>query len=285
MEFYSKSKPNLIVPEVKETVHKIIKNSPNNLTVSEKVSKMMYDFYKTFIEANKIIVLFFVIITVFLLYRYYNKKNKDATKKQETFKDVTEFKNIDLDTLNKSLDNMQAQETQQIQALQAAANIQTSSPTYPNYPTFNPSQQTNEQYTHILPVPAPAPMLPGQVGMQKGNPWTNSQSNNYPGIITAPFNVNSIQQGSQDRGSYTGLINPYQLAQDPSVPNPFYTNNFNSSTGNFMAGMVNRNQQNMQNYSQMIDTRDTNLTNSIQYGPDYLNEDSPEYEMEPPYAT
>ncbi len=264
MEFYSKSKPNLIVPEVKETVHKIIKHSPNNLTVSEKVSKMMYDFYKTFIEANKFIFLFFIIVTVFLLYRYYNKKSNNTSKeKKEGFKDITEYKNIDIDTLNKSLESLDQERTIEEQQ---------------TYPSFNPTQKTECQVAQVLPDPMPMPNINGQ-------PWNGIRQDqgNYQTIQTPFYDPNAVH--GPTRSYYTGLTNTYKYAQDPNIPNPLYNNNLNSQQGNFISGMVNQNRNNIVNYEQMIKNMNNSLENSLNYGPEYLNEEYPEYTMEPPYST
>lgn len=99
MEFYSKSKPNLIVPEMKQTVHRIIKNNSGNQTVSEKISDMMYKFYTDYIQEHYFLVIVLSFMVIFLLYRYYNKNENENETSTDEFNPLIEISEQEMDPL------------------------------------------------------------------------------------------------------------------------------------------------------------------------------------------
>lgn len=83
MEYFSNSKPDLIVPSIHKTVNKIIKKGANRQTISEKISNNTVQFYKTYISKYKFYILVIICVCAFLIYRYYiNKSKKDKELKE-----------------------------------------------------------------------------------------------------------------------------------------------------------------------------------------------------------
>jgi len=252
MEFYSRSKPNLINNDIKRKVYKIIKKkSISKYTISEKISNLMSYMYKHYIQENKGLVIIIVIIILFLVYRYYNKSS------------ITErYSNANvLDDITKALTKHLVYDTQ---------------------PSFNRLQSVDEQAEKINYPPGPLPInLSGdKVVLAKDLykvdkfPTMNTPKYNYDNVYTDP-----------SRSYYTGTYNTYDQAQDTDILNPYgYPNNFNTSTGKFITQMTDKNKKNIMDFQGVIDNRDNNLKAGLLYGMQAINYDDPCLNIKPPYS-
>lgn len=75
MDYFSNSKPELVVPSIQKTINKIVKSGGNKQTISEKISNNTLYFYNTYISKYKFYILVIICVCVFLIYRYYITKN------------------------------------------------------------------------------------------------------------------------------------------------------------------------------------------------------------------
>lgn len=259
MEFYSKSQPNLILPKMKKTVYKIIKKAPNHLTVSEKVSNMMSEYYNSYIEPNKVVIFIALIIVLFLVYRYYNRTNtKDSVEK---------FSSDEYNLLKDITDT------------------QTAHLRYDSQPTLNPLLPISIQQEPVYYPPDPLPVnIPDAGTVYTRNIYEDPGP--YPPLnMPIDYDYNNVYKNSS-RSYYNGTYNTYQNAQDTDIINPYgYLNNFNTSTGDFIGQMTEANNQNLTDYQSILDNTQGNLYDSLKIGPNYLNSNIPESTMDPPYAT
>lgn len=83
-EYYG-NEPDLIAPSIKSSMAKIqssiAENKPS--VISDTITKHISDFYKKYIQKNKITIIIIILIIIFLIYRYYKKKKQKLEKKQE----------------------------------------------------------------------------------------------------------------------------------------------------------------------------------------------------------
>ncbi|CAH6421521.1 Hypothetical protein KVN_LOCUS334 [uncultured virus] len=87
MEYYD-NKPNLIQKKMHKTVNKIMQSKNTNATISDKISNAVSNFYKTYIEKNKLLSALIVLIILFLLYRYFNKNKKSINIPTNDYDDI-----------------------------------------------------------------------------------------------------------------------------------------------------------------------------------------------------
>jgi|AntRauTorckE6833_2_1112554.scaffolds.fasta_scaffold55947_2 large-conductance mechanosensitive channel len=257
MEFYSKSQPNLIGPKMKKTVFKITSKENSNNTISDKVSSTLYSFYENYIAENKILTIIIISIIVFLIYRYYNKGENN--KKED-------FSSEEAKIINEIMNN------------------QTSHLRYDTQPSFDRLKSVNDQHEKVtyLPDPVPPVNIPNSGLVYDRNLYGYSQP--FENLNNPNYNHDNVYTNPQ-LNYYNGTYNTYQNAKDTDITNPLgYPTNFNTSTGDFVSGMTNANKQNIVDYQTILDNVNGNLNDSLKIGPKYLDFNSPEFEMEPPYA-
>jgi hypothetical protein len=257
MEFYSKSRPNLILPEFKKSVYKLVKKNSTNSTISEKISNMMYEFYKSYIESNRVMVTVIILVVIFLLYRYYNKEDQQNKKEQFTPEEY------------KILDQIQSSQTAHLR--------------YDKQPSFNPLYPVNPQHEKVYYPPDPLPINIPKSGIVYARNLYEDPSN-FENLNPPNYDYNSVYDNSS-RSYYNGTYNTYKNAQDTNIINPYgYLNNFNTSTGDFIGQSTYANQKNLVDYQSILDNVNGNLNDALKIGPHHLNTDYPELTMEPPYS-
>ena len=162
-------------------------------------------------------------------------------------------------------------------------NTQTSHLRYDTQPSFNRLYSVDQQKEPVNYPPSPLPINIPDLGIvytkdlygyPKPFPNLNSPNYNYNNVYTNP-----------QLAYYNGTYNTYKNAQDTNIINPLgYPTNFNTSTGDFINHMTNANKQNIVDYQTILDNINGNLVDALKLGPKYLDINSPELEMEPPYA-
>jgi len=254
MEFFSKSQPNLIDADIKKKVFKIIqKKYISKYTISEKISHLMSYMYKHFVQENKGLVIFVVVIVLFLVYRYYNKspKTEKYTNNNTVLADLT--------------------------------NAMTKHLVYNKQPSFDRLKSVDEQQTEHInypPTPLPINLSGDKVVLAKDLykvdkfPTLNTPKYDYDNVYTDP-----------SRSYYTGTYNTYQNAQDTDIKNPLgFSNAFNTTTGNFITQMTDANKQNISDFQGVIDNRDNNLKAGLMNGAQYIKYNDPCLNIKPPYS-
>lgn len=272
MEFYSNSKPNLIGTKINRTVYKIMKKEHSGGTISDKISNVIVSVYNKFISPNKFIVGIIIFTILFLVYRYYSKENKE--NKENKDKELEEFD-----------DQLRIMEEGQLNnnIINEIMNEQTKHLTYDEQPSFNPLYSTQEQPNKVYYPPDPLPVnIPGT-----GITYTRSlygQPKPFPGLNAPNYNYSNVYT-NPSLSYYSGTYNTYHNAQDTDIINPLgYPTNFNTSTGEYMDQMTSANKQNIVDYQNILQNMNQDLVNSLKIGPNYLDNDNSEYEMQPPYA-
>jgi len=255
MDFFSKTNPNLIDPRMRRTFHKIIKKNPLNYTISEKISEMIKQLYKTYIQNNKLIIIVCITILTFLVYRYYNKK-------QDTEKFQTEFGEDDY--------------------LMNDINSQTNHLRYDTQPSFNNLHSIKGQEQPIYYPPNELPINLPNDGIQYKRDIYDGQFK--PEILNTPnYDYNNVYT-NKSRSYYNGTYNTYHNAKDTDIVNPLgYSNKFNTTTGNFIKGMTDDNEKVITDYREIIDSMEGNLIDSLKIGPKYLDPELSTLDIEPPY--
>ena len=263
MDFYSGKQPNLIGPIMKSTVCEVMKKQTVTNTISDRVSNIMGDFYKSYIFDNKIIIFIIVIGIACLIYRYHNKS---STKTNSANTNVEKFSNEE-STLLKDIENYQTKHL-----------------IHDNPPHMNPTvpyiQQEDNFIVHHPPDPLPI-NIPNSGFIYTRNlypdppPFTQMNDTDYDHDNVYSYPSNSY---------YNGTHNTYQNAQDTDIINPYgWSNNFNTNTGNFVGNMTTANQQNVADYQTIVDNMKGNLIDSLKVGP-YSNPSIYDNQIDPPYA-
>lgn len=260
MDFFSKTKPNLIDPKMKKTVYKIIKKNPLNYTISEKISEMMNKFYKSYIKQNLFFILVILAIVIFLVYRYYKKKEND--KNNENFQ--YEF---DEDAY-----------------LMNDINNQTNHLRYDTQPSFDRLHSVKYQEEPVYYPPDPLPINLSGKGIQYKRDIYNEKVNPFPYLNTPNYDYNNVYTNTS-RLYHNGTYNTYNDAKDTELVNPLgYSNKFNTTTGDFIKGMTDKNEKVITDYREIIDNMEGNLIDSLKIGPKYLDVNNTELDIEPPYS-
>lgn len=238
MNFYSNKQPNLIGPVMKSTITTIVKQPNINNTVSDKVSTYLAQLYQDYIIDNKITVFFILIVFICLVYRYYNKP-KPTKEKFDTDKNL--------------LKEIQEYQTEKIR--------------YDNPPAMNPTSSIADDDDIIHYPPEELPInLPS--GMTYSRDIYNTKINPNP-LNHTNYNHNNVYQYPSRQYSM-GTYNTYKNAQDTDIPNPYlWSNNFNTTSGNFVGQMTDKNFQNTIDYQSLLDTNESQLTHNLTYGSTY----------------
>lgn len=263
MEFYSDKKPNLIGFKIHKTVDKIVNTKPTNATISDKITEMVRNFYDEYINEHKLLTFLVLACLLFLLYRYYNRNTKED--------DVKDLKEEFSDEEYNILKNITGQQTQHLR--------------YDEQPTMNPLYPVHQQAEKVYYPPDPLPInIPGEGFVYSRNIYKDPD---HYTPINAPngYDYDNVYK-NKSRSYYNGTYNTYKNAQNTNIINPLgYPVDFNTSTGDFVTGMTNRNEKVVTDYQAVLDNMNGNLTDSLKSGPYYLDTNFAEYSMEPPYAT
>ncbi len=252
MEFYSRSKPNLINNDIKKKVYNIIKKkTTSKYTISEKISNLMSYMYKHFIQENRGIVILIVIISLFLVYRYYNK-----SPRKENYVNSTVLDDI-TNTITRHLK-------------------------YDTQPSFDRLQSVDHQVEKVNYPPDPLPInLSGDKVVLAKDLY---KTDKFPTLNSPKYDYNNVYT-DPSRSYYAGTYNTYEQAQDTNILNPYgYPNDFNTSTGKFVTQMTDKNQQNVINFQNVIDNRDHNLREGLLHGGQHIRYDDPCLNIKPPYS-
>lgn len=265
MDFYSGKQPNLIGPIMKSTVCKIMKKPAINNTVSDKITTYLSEFYKDYIVDNKIIIMVIIIFISFLIYRYYETKTKNSkvsNKQKESFS--TEV--IGGNNLLKELQEYQLSHLK-----------------YDNPPAMNPLDSPDDEKDEIHYPPDPLPInIPGTGFVYSRDIYDKPKS--FTPFNNTNYDYNNVYT-NPSRAYHAGTYDTYKNAQDTNIINPYeWSNNFNTNSGNFVSPMTNMNHQVTLDYQTILDNTNENLINSLKLGPKFINSNSPEYGMDPPYA-
>lgn len=259
MEYYSLAKPDLVGPIMKNTMAKITQVGGDNNTVSDKIVNMMTEFYESNIKENKVVFVILIAIVVFFVYRYYEKQDRGT---QET------YANQDLNELQPKIDQ------------------QTAYLKYDTQPYFNPLLPIADQPSHVNYPPNPLPIqLPKQ-----GLTYTRNIYNDpapYPAMNPSAgkydYNAVNNMDDNLSRAYYAGTYNPYKCNQDTNIVNSLgFPVDFNTTTGEFVGGMTQKNKDTVVDYQSILSNMNQNLADSLRVGPKYVNVDAPP--MDPPYA-
>jgi hypothetical protein len=262
MEYYSNRQPNLITKVMQSTIDNIAKKGGNsgmtNSTISDKISNYISNFYQKYIQENKVITLCIIVVIAFLIYRYYKKKEQD--EKLEKFED--DSRNLINEITSKQTEHLR----------------------YQSQPTFNPLFPVDEQKQPVYYPPEPLPINIPDNGVvytrnlyEDPSPYTplNNTVYDYDNVYTNP-----------SRSYYTGTYNSYKNAQDTTIRNPLgFANDFNSSDNAFIGPVTDKNKKVMLDYQDILSNQHHDLVDALQIGPKYLDSDSLDYTIEPPYAS
>lgn len=254
--FFSKSNPNLIAPMITKSVKHIIKQKSPSKLIGGNISDYLFIVYAKYIKNNMLVLIFLTSLSFFLSYRYYYK---------EELKNAEQFRDNEKEIIEDILKN------------------QTAHLKYDTQPTFNPLYSVNQQQPYVNYLPSPIPInLPNKGIVQAKSLYPYPKQ--FQNLNNPYYDYNNVYN-TPSRSYYHGTYNPYQNAQDTDIVNPLgFSNAFNTTTGNFVGGMVDANTDNILNYQTMIDNQHGNLVDSLKFGPDYLNPGALDLTMEPPYA-
>lgn len=254
MDFQLNKKPNLIDLNVKQSIYKLIKDTNDKKTISDRISEFLTCIYKDYFIENKLLCFIFVITIIFLCYRYFNKKN---TKKN---------------TKNKK-------NTEQFSS-------QTNHLLYSQQPSFNPLYSVNGQINRNEQVNYPPELLPINIPNRNGLTYTNNLYNNEPIPFnnsennTDNYNYNNAYE-NKGLSYYTGTLNTYDNSTNSNMINSLgYPTNFNITTGDFVNKMTDANVKNVTDYQNILDDMQGKLENAVKGGQNY----NTEYNVSPPYS-
>jgi hypothetical protein len=259
MEFYSNSRPNLIGSKMKKTVNKIVKDQSYNGTVSDKISHQISILYKEYVEDNKLVVFILLAIIIFLLYRYYNRREPNKTT--EGFYMYTDPRRFNKVEGGENYDQLVTQGH------------------------FNPIKPLNDQAVTVNYTPDPLPIrLPNEGIVLRRNIYDDPDP--YPSINVLKDDYYKDVCDEFSGSYYTGRYNTYEDAPDIPVPNVLgYPNTVNFTTDNFTRGMTDKNNKAITDYKTILASTNQNLIDALKLGPKYIDANMPDMDMEPPYAT
>lgn len=265
MQFYSNSKPDLIVSKVRKSIVYIMKKKSSFTTFSDKVSQIVGNFYNEYICDSKLIIIILAAITIMLLCRYYDKQNKLENR---TYKDKNKKEGFTTDEQKIMKDIMKTQ---------------TSHLKYDTQPSFNSLYSVNDQFQPVNYLPDQIPTnIPGKgLVYDKNLPY----SNQYENLNNPAYDYNGAHT-NPSRSYYNGTYDTYDNTQNNNIENPLgFSTEFNATTGKFISEMTSANHQNITDYQKLINNMNNDLSNSISYGPEGLKQDELESTMVPPWAT
>lgn len=247
MNFDTPKNPAFVGNQVQAMMNNIIDAKNTGLTVSDKVSALLVAFYNNYIYENRYIVLILILIILFLIYRYYEKLENEHYSSSD------------------------------INELSSMINHQTDKLKLDTQPTLNPTEPVILQEEPVNYPPDPLPVnIPGQ-GIQLRRRLSPDPKSEIPLNYPVDYDYNNVYT-DKSRSYYNGTYNTYENTLDTNIENPYaFSNAFNSSTGNFVGGMTDMNNDALRNYQIFMDNMDGNLINSL--NGQYQSNDR----MQPPY--
>lgn len=289
MEFYSNSMPNLIGEQVQKSVYKIMKKKSYDNTISDKITDLMKSFYRNYIQPYKFITLIIVAVVVFLIYRYNNRSNNKLGDLDEQFKNINCSDNID--EIDKDIKDNPELVCQKKGIFDEIINEQTAHLKYDSQPSFNNLESVEKQMQNVTvnypPNPVPINIPSNDKGLvYTRNIYDDPQQIRHDNLNNPEYNYNNVYEYPQ-RSYYTGTYNDYNNNDNNPITNGEIMNplgfpsNFNETTGYFVDGMTNANQQNIVNFQTLLDNKKDNLISAQ----DVNNQNPYNLEMEPPFAT
>ena len=254
MEFYSNSKPALLGDNMQNVFKKLIQEGPKKTTISDKISGGSITFYNNYISPHKWLYLFFFLVVVFLIYRYYSKKSREAFSPAES------------------------------SIIPEITGTQTAHLRYDTQPTMNPLFPVALQQEQVNYPPEPLPInIPNEGIIYARNIYDDPKP--YP-PMNAPenYDYNNVYT-YPSRSYYNGTFNTYDKPAESDIINPLgFNTRFNATTGDFIGKMTNDNARVMLTYQQIIDNTEGNLINALKKGPAGLDTNTFDFQMQPPYA-
>lgn len=248
MNYYSGKQPNIIPNRVKTSIDKIIEvNDINGTTISEKVMEFVSNIYNNYIAEYKLVVFVLLALVIFLIYRYYNRKENYATLS-------------DLDV-----------------------HMGTQKLMYNEQPHFNPLYSTELQQkdpkNKVYYPPEKLPVLiDGKIHYTRDLYPPNRLKPETKFINTDDYNYNNVYDHNS-RSYYTGTYNTYQHPHDTDIENPpGYPHHFNTDTANFIGPATEANRMNVQEYENIIQKMNDDF--NIYKKSDILDN----YQIQIPYA-
>lgn len=248
MNVFSNNPQNLIGRNTKMMLYNNIRKRPV-IRPRLGMDRLLSSIYKDFIIPNRVFVVLVLCIGLYLLYRYLNKEEYQE-----------EFSEEDEEKLLKMMEDQTAHLEQNEQ--------QTMNPIYPLA-----KQQSNVAYP------------PGNFPINTGTEISMLNRNDFP---QAPQEISlgdpnydySAVYSNPSRSSYTGTTNLYRNAVDTSIQNPLgFSNQFNTTTGDFVSGMADTNNNNVMAFDSILKNSEQNMVNGSQGSP---YQDEPY--VVPPYA-
>ncbi len=250
MDFFSRSKPNLIDNNTLYEIHNIIGGN-NELSPVKDVKIMnegLADFYSNYIEPNLFFIILAIIFLFFLYWRYESKISEDyqdiKSKKEKSKKKIKKYKQLEKKLLDNLIDTVENEKVlDKVENRNFVAN-------------FNPSIPVSAQnsYTNYLPNTESVMVDGNKINYRN---YYNEQEPNY--------NYPSIIKNKLDRGdTYTGMFNEYNNSQDQNYPNPYgWEQNYNQSTYEAIEFATNRNRNNIEMLNHMVDNTNFELSKNI----------------------
>jgi hypothetical protein len=264
MEFFSNSKPNLLSRNIKAKFKSISNNSsPNNFTINDNVTDSIMFFLKKYIEPNKVLLILILLLTIYLYNKYENKKKRQRKKKDGT---KEPFVSNELAKLNEAISN------------------QTSHLPINHQGTMNPLYPVSNQHSDVNYLADPIPVKINNKFHIARPDDLYGKPEQYPNMIDPQYDYFSPYV-NKSRNIYTGVTNTYINQPDTNIANPLgLDNNFVSTDANFVTGMTKANLNNFKTFKYEQKQNENKLIDNMKFGPSYLNPDSPEPMMEPPYS-
>ena len=254
MDYYSRTRPNLISSKIRGDIDKLVTRDPietNN--INDNITKYIMKFYSDYIKPNAMLLFIITVISGVLYYRYREKKNKEREELID-----------DLEYLIRSHEEKEKEGRGRKEE-------------------FNPLYPIKQQNTTIQYLPNGVPVNNGGETINFYNQQYNSANTNT-GMPNFNYNYNNVYQ-RPSRSYYSGTQNPYQRT-DGYMENgqniPGYPTTFNADMDRYIKYMTGKNNEAV-DYQKMMELMDKELQN-LKVGPEYLDTDTPDLSMEPPYA-
>lgn len=246
MEFYSGKQPNLIGPIMKDTMDKIINNTNPNPTISDKVNNLVSGFYNDYIAPHLILIIIIIIIAGWLIYRYFNKKHKSEQYENQSIQfDDTEKINTNL-----------------LQELEKYANKNMENETIRMNPMLTPEDNGVEM--NYVADEIPLRFVPGQNLIQPPKPYVQPD----PRFNTIPYDPSRF---ADTRLVTAGTVDTYAGVKDTDMVSPYgWDTNFNKTSGSYVSGMVDLNNQALSDLDMIRDTNQQNMESNKTYIPQFI---------------
>ena len=93
MDYYSRTKPNLISSKIRGNIDKLVTRDPIETNdINDNITKYMMKFYADYIRPNAMLLFIVMVIVGVLYYRYCEKKNNESDELSDDLEDLIRFK-------------------------------------------------------------------------------------------------------------------------------------------------------------------------------------------------